>query len=291
MRAGLAFLALPLAALSLCAAGIATLPSSTLTPHGFLYKPSGPGPFPAVLYNYGSKPGPLSKQAFDALCPVFAAHGWVFLGHGRRGQDLTAATTVSLLSTDPLAGQLSALAWLRKQPFIQPNRIAVARNSFGGVEAILGNERANYCAAIASAPASGIWTHAPDLQSSLLRAVQNAHAPIFFFQAANDFRLVVNTAALDVKGIKNFPRSGCACCLAHGFAFPFGCWGSCVLHEPLPRGERRGSKAEGLRICAEKFLGDRQQNNSRKSQGTETRQGAHFSARGCQTLSKTARER
>ena len=30
---------------------------------GMVYRPSGPGPFPAVLYNHGSAPGMLSKQA------------------------------------------------------------------------------------------------------------------------------------------------------------------------------------------------------------------------------------
>ncbi len=33
----------------------------------------------------------LSKQAFDALGPVFARHGWVFFGPYRRGQGLSAS--------------------------------------------------------------------------------------------------------------------------------------------------------------------------------------------------------
>lgn len=56
---------------------------------------------------------------------------------------------VRLLATDHLNGQWSALPWLRKPPFIQAHRIAVAGNSFGGIETALGAERGSYCAAVA----------------------------------------------------------------------------------------------------------------------------------------------
>jgi dienelactone hydrolase len=81
------------------------------------------------------------------------------------------------------------LAWLRKQSFVQPSRIAVAGNSFGGIETVLGVERGGYCAGIDSAGGAQSWAQAPELQSLITRAVRNAKAPIFFFQAANDFDL------------------------------------------------------------------------------------------------------
>ena len=113
----------------------------------------------------------LSSEAFSALGPIFAQHGWLFFGPYRRGQGLSsaagpyigdeieaakkkggirqgAATMVRLLQTDHLNDQLAGLEWLRKQPFVQPSRIAVMGTSFGGVEAVLGAERASYCAAI-----------------------------------------------------------------------------------------------------------------------------------------------
>ncbi len=197
---------------ALSAADIVAFPSGAITLHGVLYKPEGTGPFPAVVYNHGSAAGMLSEQAFDALGPVFASHGWVFFGPYRRGQGLSAsagpyigdqiaaartsggissgaATMVRLLETDHLNDQLSALAWLRKQPFIQAHRIAVAGNSFGGIETVLGAEKGNYCAAVASAAGAQSWKLAPELQSLMIRAVRNANAPIFFFQAANDYDL------------------------------------------------------------------------------------------------------
>ena len=109
---------------------------------GVVYRPEGKGPFPAVVYNHGSAAGMVSKSGFEALGPVFASHGWVFFGPYRRGQGLSASagpyigdqigqpkksggiqaaadTMVRLLKTDHLNDQLAALAWLRKQGFVQ----------------------------------------------------------------------------------------------------------------------------------------------------------------------------
>ena len=75
----------------LFAADIVAFPSGKITLQGVLYKPEGPGPFPAVVYNHGSAPGMLRKEAFDAIGPAFASHGWIFFGPYRRGQCLSAS--------------------------------------------------------------------------------------------------------------------------------------------------------------------------------------------------------
>jgi dipeptidyl aminopeptidase/acylaminoacyl peptidase len=203
------FLLLPFA---LLASEIVSFPSGVLTLQGVVYKPKGPGPFPAIVYNHGSAPGMLSSQAFEALGPVFVSHGWVFFGPYRRGQGLSAsagayigdeiaaaekkdglsaaaAAMVRLLETDHLSDQLAAREWLRKQEFVKPDAIAVAGNSFGGIETVLGAERGNYCAAVDSAGGAQSWAQAPELQQIMTRAVRNSKAPIFFFQAENDYDL------------------------------------------------------------------------------------------------------
>jgi carboxymethylenebutenolidase len=189
---------------------VITFQSGDRVLHGVIYIPSGPGPFPAILFNHGSAPGMLSKEAFDALGPAFADRGWVFFGPYRRGQGLSAsagpyigdeiakanenggisagaATMVRLLETNHLSDQLSGLAWLKKQSFVESGRIAVAGNSFGGVEAVLGAERGSYCAAVDSAGGAQSWAVAPELQALMKHAVMNSRVPIFFFQAANDY--------------------------------------------------------------------------------------------------------
>jgi len=46
---------------------VVTFRSGELTLHGVLYRPDGAGPFPAVVYNHGSAPGMLGKEAFGVL--------------------------------------------------------------------------------------------------------------------------------------------------------------------------------------------------------------------------------
>ena len=105
------------------------------------------------------------------------------------GTTAGAAALVRLLETDHLQDQLAAVAWLRTQRFVRSDRIAVAGNSFGGIETVLGAERGTYCAAIDSAGGAQSWAQAPELQSLMTRAVRNSTVPIFFFQAANDYDL------------------------------------------------------------------------------------------------------
>jgi carboxymethylenebutenolidase len=244
---------------------IVTFPSGGLTLHGVVYKPGGEGRFPAVLYNHGSAPGMLSSQAFAALGPVFAQHGWVFFGPYRRGQGLSAdagpyigdqidaarkkggireaaATAVRVLQTSHLDDQLAGLAWLRKQPFVRPGHIAVMGTSFGGVETVLGAEHASYCAAIDVSGGAESWDLAPELRSVMENAVRNAQVPIFFFQPQNDYNLAPsNTLAAAMKSVgkvfevKIYPSYGKSVGEAHSFGY-FGStvWGEDVfrfLHE------------------------------------------------------------
>ena len=157
---------------------IVTFQSGALTLHGVVYKPNRPGPFPVILWNHGSYDAPM--VAFDELGPTFVAHGWAFFGPFRRGHGLSAsagpyildeidragetgglrarvATTIRLLTGDHLDDQLAAYAWIKEQPFVHPNRIAVGGNSFGGIETVLGGERISYCAAADGAGAAQSW--------------------------------------------------------------------------------------------------------------------------------------
>jgi dienelactone hydrolase len=226
-----------------------TFQNGALTLGGLLYKPAGPGPFPAVLYNHGSAPGMMNNQAFDAIAPRFAARGWVFFAPYRRGQGLSAQAgpyivdqlaaankqggpparsveMVRLLEGDHLSDQLAALAWLRKASFVRPERIAVAGNSFGGIETVLGAERESYCAAVDAAGGAETWDSSPELQAAMTRAVRNAKAPIFFFQAENDFNLSpthVLSAAMKDAGkpfeAKIYPAFGSSHRDGHAFAY------------------------------------------------------------------------
>jgi carboxymethylenebutenolidase len=217
--------------------------------HGLIYKPSGDGPFPAVLYNHGSAPGLLNNQAFELVGPLFVSRGWAFFAPYRRGQGLSsdagpyiedeiqaartrggqglaAQTMVRLLTTEQLDDQMAALAWLKKQSFVRPDRIAVMGNSFGGIETVLGAERGGYCAAVDASGGAESWDEAPGLHEVMLHAVQHSPIPIFFFQAENDYSLAPSRtlyeammAAKKRAEIRIYPPYGNSHQEGHSFAY------------------------------------------------------------------------
>lgn len=216
---------------------------------GLLLRPAGAGPFPALLYNHGSAPGDANDLAFANLGPAFVARGWVFFMPYRRGQGLSRAAgpyiedevraardrggkeaatrkQLELLNGEHLDDQLAALSWLRRAPFVRGDRVATAGNSYGGIEALLGAERGDYCAAIDAAGAAQSWAESAELRARLLTAAKGARAPVFFFQAANDFDLSPSqelSAAMQAAGkrseVRIYPPFGNSA--ADGHSFPY----------------------------------------------------------------------
>ena len=142
------------------------------------------------------------------------------------GLPAAATTMIRLLETDHLSDQLAALAWLRRASFVQPGRIAVAGNSFGGIEAILGAEQGSYCAAIDISGGAESWAQAPELRAMMTRTVRNARSPIFFVQAENDYDLSptrVLSAEMKNSGkpyeMKIYPAFGKSPEDGHSFAY------------------------------------------------------------------------
>jgi dipeptidyl aminopeptidase/acylaminoacyl peptidase len=222
---------------------VVSFPSGALTLHGVVYTPNGSGPFPSILWNHGSYADPM--VAFDELGAAFVARGWAFFGPFRRGQGLSAsagpyimdeidragtfgsgAAMVRLLAGDHLDDQVAAYEWLKKQSFVAPASIAVGGNSFGGIETVLGAARLPYCAALDGAGAAQSWAHAPELRELMLGAVPRSRAPIYFFQAENDFDLSPSrtlASALRAAGgtaeLKIYPAFGASHGDGHGFAW------------------------------------------------------------------------
>src|SRR6266850_3444014 len=60
--------------------------SGSLKLRALVWRPKGRGPFPAILFSPGSGRNPQP----EILGPLFAKHGYVFLGLFRRGQGLSA---------------------------------------------------------------------------------------------------------------------------------------------------------------------------------------------------------
>jgi dienelactone hydrolase len=188
-----------------------TFRSGELTLAGYLYKPAGNGPFPAVLWNHGSEPDPASSPQFDSVAAIFVPAGFVVFAPMRRGHSDSQGEWiresirhemalrgpaagmklgVQLLETSQVDDQLAGLAFLEKQTFVDTGRVVVAGCSFGGIQTLFAAARhVGYRAAVSISPAALSWNDSPDLQDSLKSAAARIDIPVFLIQPAKDASL------------------------------------------------------------------------------------------------------
>lgn len=165
------------------------IPSGELRLRGWVLRPEGAGPFPAIVYNHGSEKDP-SLDVFAGLASFFQEHGYVVVLPFRRGSGgsdgaywedgLPPKTSpdYGIAVIDALekenADVSSAIAWARALPYVDPARVSVAGCSFGGIHALLAAEkRQGLHAAVDFAGASMSWSSSPVLQRRLTTAVDH----------------------------------------------------------------------------------------------------------------------
>ncbi len=189
--------------------------SGSLELRALIWRPSGSGPFPAVIFNHGSASSTDPPQAADAaiLGDVFTRHGYVFLFLFRQGLGLSAGQgtasgdlmrrafdaggqearnrrQMELLNGEELNDVSAALGFLRQRPEVDVKRIAVAGHSFGGsLSLVLAAKEPDIGAGVIFGGAAGSWTNSPDLRKRLLAAVGKTRAPLLFIYAANDYSI------------------------------------------------------------------------------------------------------
>lgn len=222
----------------------------------WLWRPEGKGPFPVVVYNHGSEQDPVVGTD-GQVGSFFARNGYAVLFPYRRGsgksegrywqsgvdqlpEDRQPPAVIAALEREN-DDVVSAVEWLRAQPWVARDDITVAGCSFGGIHTLLTAERPvpGVRAALDFAGAAMSWEGNGLLRERLLRAVEHARVPIFFLQAENDFNTApsrILSEAMRAKKLPNrmriydtfgdgSPRSGHA-----GFCmFGWDYWGADVL--------------------------------------------------------------
>ena len=162
-----------------------------MTLHGFLYLPSGHGRFPAIIWNHGSEPKP---GWHPELAELYTSKGFVLFIPHRHGQGRSADAGpyhVDLQgqckSEDCWIGLhelynkdvIAAVEWLKEQPFVDKDRIAMSGVSYGGIQTLLTAEKgAGIRAFVAFSPGAMSWGKHPDLGPRLLKAERKARRPI-----------------------------------------------------------------------------------------------------------------
>ena len=186
-----------------------TFRSGELVLKGLIWRPAGPGPHPAVVFNHGSER--YHDVHFALLGPAFAREGYVFFAPYRRGQGLSAdqgawvldtlgrvaqeqgmlargRKVVELLKTEQIGDLLAAIAHLTARPDVDKSRIAIVGNSFGGILTMMMAERGDpgVKAAINMAGAALNWSRSPDIKEWMFEMARAARVPVLFMQAEND---------------------------------------------------------------------------------------------------------
>ena len=189
---------------------------------GFLWRPAGRGPFPAVVFNHGRSDtaqqyspllGLTLEHLAQVLGPVFVRHGLVFLYPFRRGEGPSADQgpfigdllqreeaakgvearrhlQVVLMTTDHLQDALAALSFLKSLPYVDARRVAVAGHSFGGQLTLLEASRDRTVrAAVTFGAAAASWDGSPELRNRLIESLRGLAMPVMLIQAANDYSL------------------------------------------------------------------------------------------------------
>lgn len=237
-----------------------TFRSDSLTLTGFLFKPKGNGPFPALIWNHGSEQNPGTGPQFDSVAAIFVPAGYVVFAPMRRGHGFseghylpdqteamrvergaTAAQTlvVSEMETHQLQDQLAGLAYVKRLQYVDRNRLAVAGCSYGGIQTLLAAEKgAGYKAAVAISPAAQSWEGNQFLRERLANAAVANQIPTFLIQPPKDPSLgpaktlgPILEKANPANRVKVFPDSGPEDLRGHCFGGAKGMrvWASDVL--------------------------------------------------------------
>ncbi len=174
---------------------------------GYLFKPEGSGPFPAIIWEHGS-PKPLvesgSVSRFDVLARFCISHGYVLFipdriyrniyfraVEGRTGGSQTDDESVFRQGLDQLEKNhrdiVNAVEWLRAQSFVDENRVAMSGLGTGSIQTLFeAGKKLGVRAYIPFSVPSSCWGSSTSLQNLMSDSVQKADAPIFVIQAQND---------------------------------------------------------------------------------------------------------
>lgn len=175
--------------------------SGRLRIEAYLYKPSGEGPFPLILYNHGSRDGQdRVEQPVPFIGRVLTNAGYAVLVPERRGygksdgtilrEEIGADMSGRLLNRlrEETADAVAALEYVKKaEPAVDASRVGIMGWTFGGIISMFaarGNE--TFFAVVDQAGGALTWRRSQALQAALRDAARDTKVPIFCMDAEND---------------------------------------------------------------------------------------------------------
>jgi dienelactone hydrolase len=173
--------------------------SGGLRIQAYLYKPEGDGPFPAVIYNHGSRNGRERQSVpFEHIGSLLTGAGYVVLVSERRGygrsdglswpEDAGKNRGRVVARLDEEADDvLTAVDYLRTQSFVDGKRLGVMGWSFGGIVTMFAVSRSGaFAVAVDQAGGALTWNGNPHVRTALTAAAQKTTTPTLLQVAEND---------------------------------------------------------------------------------------------------------
>jgi dienelactone hydrolase len=227
--------------------------SGDVTLRGYLYRPEGSGPFPAVVFvRANNKPISESAPPAPELGEYYTSKGFVlFIPMHRTVEELKAEAKGGAAKVKPgkrvnlpeytamTKDVAAAVTWLKSQSYVNENRVAVIGHGAGAVASLLlSQQEVEVSGYVLFSPATQTWDSKPDVAKAMVEAVREAKAPIFVLQPQNDYSLEPSQALareLSAKGRPNTARIYDPHGTTHQQAFAFATngtkvWGKDVMN-------------------------------------------------------------
>jgi carboxymethylenebutenolidase len=173
--------------------------SGDLNIQAYLYQPEGAGPFPAVIYNHGSRDGRESDSVpFQYIGAMLTRAGYIVLvperrGYGKSdgmnwrnqvGRDQSQVVTRLFAETDDI---YAAIAYLGTVPSADTKRLGIMGWSFGGIITIFATSHGPaFAAAVDQAGGALTWDSNAHVRRALIEAAESSTTPTLFMVARND---------------------------------------------------------------------------------------------------------
>ncbi len=194
--------------------------SGSLRIQGYLYLPQGPGPFPVILYNHGSREGeertpvpfryvgvPLSQAGYAVFVPERRGYG---ASDGPTyteavGRDVGAKFIARMRAeTDDV---LAAASFLATVPGVDVTHMGVMGWSLGGIVTVFACARTDaFRGAVDQAGGALTWTHSPELRAALVESARGIQTPVLFMDAENDTTTDAVTTLANILHAANRPE-------------------------------------------------------------------------------------
>jgi dienelactone hydrolase len=195
--------------------------SEGLRLEAYLFTPEGPGPFPLVVYNHGSRAGDArTERPMVYVAGLLLPQGYAVLVPERRGYGKSeGATMVDEVGDDRGAkfvarleaetrDVLAAVDYVTGKPdlHLDAKRMAMVGYSFGGMVTTIamGRDR-RFAAAVAQAPGARNWIDKPAVQDALLKAARLIRKPMFCAVAENDTQTESTRAVCEAVRANRLP--------------------------------------------------------------------------------------